>query len=998
MRRSIAVAMMALGLLMAASVAQADTQDIIEPQGETQSPADGWQTGTCTTDTPQCSSATPNQFFNTAGGHPPSAFTQYIIQHGPPEEFEFPVPPAPAPGIKNPVIPLIDPFVDRSIETLRVDLPPGLTVNPEATAVKCPLENFQEHLDVVIAPGVTIKVPNCPAASKVGEEKVTAVTNVNGVPIPTPFGVVVTPRGFVIGPSVPAQTQVSVFNIEPAAGEPALFGFLAGGDEEVFLKTEVSWESDYHESFTIEGPEPAIGTSTLISRLVNVGTSGNGTYITNPTTCFDPEAPATNKLYSTWFRAHSFGEPNPNFPVGSTPVESKLPEGEEPEECGTIPFEPDIDVEPGTNQVDSPASPTVTTTMPFEVPTGGGDAQGQSHLRRATVQMPAGMGLNPSGSVGLAACTDAQFNKGERTNDNACPANSIIGSAEVVTPVLSETLKGNVYVGEQKSSDPTSGEEFRILAEAKSENLGIVTRLVGNVIANPTTGQLTAVFDEQAVGPLAGPLPQGLPQVPFESVVLKFDGAHKVLSSPPICAKADTTTTMVPWSGTANATPGDSFTLTAAPGGGACPTTLAQRPFAPAYTAKTDNTQGGASSPFRVHIGRPDGQQEVKLVDVTLPKGLTGKLAGIPYCSEGAIGAAAANSGVAEQKAPSCGAASMIGTTSTESGTGANPLKLPGNVYLAGPYKGAPLSLAVITPAVSGPFDLGVVVVRVALKVNPETAQITAVSDVIPDVFDGVKLDLRTIDFNIDRSQFMVNPTNCAAQAVTGAINGGGADPTNPAAFSSYAVNTPFQATGCKSLKFKPKLVTKLTGGTTRNKYPRLTATLTGRNGDANIARTALTMPSAFFVAQNHIKTVCTRPQLAAKQCPKSSVYGQAEATSPLLDGKLKGPVYLVPGGHTLPDLVADLRGQVNIQLRGVISSKRGGIKTVFNNTPDVAVKKFVLKMQGGKKGLIVNSTNICKGSHPAILNIKGQNGKQVKSNKYKLNLASCGKKKKGKK
>ncbi len=319
-------------------------------------------------------------------------------------------------------------------------------------------------------------------------------------------------------------------------------------------------------------------------------------------------------------------------------------------------------------------------------------------------------------------------------------------------------------------------------------------------------------------------------------------------------------------------------------------------------------------------------------------------------------------------------------------------------MYLAGPYKGAPLSLAVITPAVSGPFDLGVVVVRVALKVNPETAQITAVSDVIPDVFDGVKLDLRTIDFNIDRSGFMVNPTNCAAQAVTGAINGGGADPTNPAAFSSYAVNTPFQATGCKSLKFKPKLVTKLTGGTTRNKYPRLTATLTGRKKDANIARTALTMPSAFFVAQNHIKTVCTRPQLAAKQCPKSSVYGQAEATSPLLDGKLKGPVYLVPGGHTLPDLVADLRGQVNIQLRGVISSKRGGIKTVFNNTPDVAVKKFVLKMQGGKKGLIVNSTNICKGDRRAILNIKGHNGKQVKNNKYKLNLASCGKKKKGKK
>jgi hypothetical protein len=993
MRRSIAVAMTALGMLLAASVAQADTTDIIEPQGPTQTKADGWQSGTCTTDTPQCAPETPNQFFKQAGGHPPIGFTQYQIQHGVAPPFAFPSPPAP-PGLTNPVLPLIEPFPNRTIETLRVDLPPGLTVNPEATPVKCPLANFQEHLDVTLAPGVVIKVPNCPAGSKVGEEKITAVTNVDNVPIPTPFGVLQVPRGFVIGPSLPAQTQVSVFNLEPAPGEPALFGFLAGGDEEVFLRTEVAWESDYHESFTIEGPEPAPGTSTLISRLLNVGTSGNGTYITNPTTCFDPEAAETDQLYSTWFRAHSFGEPNPTFPVGSTPVEAKLPEGEEPEGCEEIPFDPTIDVNPGTKEVDSPASPTVTTEMPFEVPSGGDHEIGQSHLRKATVKMPAGMGLNPSGSVGLVACTDAQFNKGERVDDNACPAASVIGSTEVIAPVLPDPLVGQVYVGEQKSSDPTSGEEFRILAEAKSEELGIVARLIGNVAADPNTGQLIATFDDKIVGPLAGALPQGLPQVPFESVILRFNGPRKVLTSPPICAKADTTTTMVPWSGTANASPSDSFTLTSAPGGGACPTTLAQRPFAPAYTAKTDGTQGGAFSPFRVHIGRSDGQQEVKLVDVTLPKGLTGKLAGIPYCSEGAIAAAASKSGVAERSAPSCGAASKIGTTSTESGTGANPLKLPGDVYLAGPYKGAPLSLAVITPAVSGPFDLGVVVVRVALKVNPETAQINAVSDVIPDVFDGVKLDLRTIDFNIDRNEFMVNPTNCAAQATTGTINGGGANPTNPSAFSSYAINTPFQATGCNALKFKPKLVTKLTGGTTRAKYPRLTATLTARNGDANIARTALTMPPAFFVAQNHIKTVCTRPQLAAKQCPKNSVYGTAEATSPLIDGKLSGPVYLVPRGHELPDLVADLRGQVNIQIAGVISSKRGGIKTVFNDVPDVAVKKFVLKMQGGKKGLIVNSTNICKGDPRAVLSIKAQNGKQVKNNKYELNLASCGKKK----
>ncbi len=479
-------------------------------------------------------------------------------------------------------------------------------------------------------------------------------------------------------------------------------------------------------------------------------------------------------------------------------------------------------------------------------------------------------------------------------------------------------------------------------------------------------------------------------------MTLRFDGAHKVLTSPPTCAAAQTTSTMEPWSTpTSTKNPSDSFTLSSVPGGGSCPQTLAQRTFLPSYTAKTDNSEGGAFSPLRVHIGRPDGQQEVKLVNVTFPKGLTGKLAGIPYCAESAIAAAAGKTGKAEQASPSCSSASQIGTTSTESGTGPNPLKLPGKVYLAGPYKGAPLSVVSVTPAISGPFDLGTVVVRVALNVNKETAQINAVSDVIPDVYGGVKLDIRTIDFNVDRSQFMVNPTNCAAQATTGVLNGGGSDPTNPAAFSSYAVNAPFQATGCSKLGFKPKLHTKLFGPVKRAKNPRIRAILEARSGDANVARAALNLPHSLFLDQSHIRTVCTRPQLASQTCPKAAVYGNAEAKSPLLDNKLKGPVYLVSSNHELPDLVADLRGQVNIQLHGVISSKHGGIKTVFNGLPDVAVKKFVLNMQGGKKSLLVNSTNLCKRKQSSVMNLKAQNGKKLVNNKLSLRVNSCGGKKK---
>jgi hypothetical protein len=979
--------MAVLAMLLLASVAQANTGDIIEPQHTPGTAADGWQAGNCTSDTVpgKCTPATSEQFFRTAGGHPPIGFTQYIIQHT-----------TVAAGL---VEPLLEPLEGRDIKTLRVDLPPGLTVNPQATTEKCTLAEFLH------SPAPGIFVPECKAATETGEEQASLVTTEPNVEFPPGSNNHIALTGTRL-PLIPGVFDVPVYNLvpnslNPNAHEPALFGFVIADAEPIFLETEVSWESDFHESFKIRIPasiaQGGTGLGTLISRLVSFGqTTGNGTYITNPTTCFDPEEAATEHLYSTFFRAESFEVPNATFPTGSTAIESPLPAGIRQFGCAKIPFDPSIKMAPGTTDVDSPASPTVTTEMPFEVPSGGEHKIGQSHLRSAKVTMPAGMGLNSSGSVGLAACTDAQFHKGERIEENSCPADSIVGTAEIKTPVLSQTLTGNVYVGQQKSTDPTSGEEFRVLVEAKSKALGVVTRLIGNVSASPTTGQLTATFDEQEVGPFAGALPKGLPQVPFEAVTLKFDGAHKVLSTPPTCSASTTNSVMEPWSTPASTKePSDSFTLSSVPGGGTCPTTLAQRKFLPSYTTKSDSTQGGAFSPFRVHIGRTDGQQEIKLVNVTFPKGLTGKLAGIPYCSEEAIAAAAGKSGKEEQKSPSCPSASQIGTTSTESGTGPAPLKLPGNVYLAGPYKGAALSAVVITPAVSGPFDLGNVVVRVALNVDPITAQINAVSDVIPDVFGGVKLDIRTIDFNVDRNQFMINPTSCAAQATTGALNGGGADPTNPAAFSSFPINTPYQATGCSSLGFKPKLHVRLTGGTHRAQNPQLRAILQMPKGNANIARTALTLPHALFLDQGHIGTVCTRPQLASQTCPAASVYGNAEAISPLLGAPLKGQVYLVPGGHELPDLVADLRGQVDIQLHGVISSKRGGLKTVFEEVPDVPVSKFTLNMRGGKKSLLVNSTNTCKHPQRAGLLFAAQNGKKLVNNKFRLNIASCAKKKK---
>ncbi|HEX6152092.1 MAG TPA: hypothetical protein VFZ19_01085 [Solirubrobacterales bacterium] len=982
--------------------AQADTFDIIESQNEPLEKEDGFQAGTCTANqepappNEYCSAETPSLFFTQAGGHPPIGFTQYIIRHDV-------VGPTPFGTLE----PIEEPIPNRTIKTLRVDLPPGLTVNPQATE-KCSEEGFETKVET--EPGKFVQAPNCPDGSIVGEEEVWLVVNTpNAVPAPAPAppGTFL-PKGFVIKPNPAAGTKVPVYNIEPKPGEPARFGFVIAFQRVVFLETEVAWENDFHESFTIRLPEPSVPFSTLKSRLVNfgqeagnqkTGTAGDGTYITNPTTCFNPDEYPT--LYSTWFRAESWGDPDPTFPAGRTAAEAKLPEGMQPTGCELVPFDPSVEVDPKTAAVDSPSPATVTTKLPFnpakeggEVRNGGTEGISQSHVRKAEVSLPDGMGLNPAGAQGLVACTDAQFKKGVRTYVNECPEESKIGTVEVDSPPLAELLTGNVYVGTQNSNNPESGDLYRILIEAKNENEGIAARLVGRIKASNTTGNLTAEIYDDLSGQFTDQ-PAGLPQVPFEEIRLHFNGSKQVLTSPPICS-ASSTSLFEPWARPGEQKPvNSSVTLSTDPNGGACPKTMAERKFAPTYSAKTNSTKARAYSPFRVRIGRTDGQQELKVVDVTLPKGLTGKLKGIPYCSEDAIAAAAGKTGQAERANPSCSSDSYIATVTTQSGSGPNPLQLSGFAYLAGPYKGAPLSMVTITPAVAGPFDLGNVVVRVALNVNPETAQIRAVSDLIPHVFGGAKLDIRSIDINVDRGGFMLNPTNCKAQATAGTINGGGGDPNNPGAFSSYAVSDPFKASQCNKLGFKPKLKIKLFGSTQRTKFPRLKAVLTARKGDANMARTAVTMPKALFLEQGHIGTVCTRPQLAAHNCPKASVYGKGWAKSPLLDKPLKGKVYLVSSNNELPDLLVDLRGQVDIHLRGVISSgSTGGLKTVFRKVPDVPVSKFVLNMKGGKKSLLVNSQNICAKPQRAIVKMKAQNGKKKNDNKQKLNVVSCGKKK----
>jgi hypothetical protein len=967
MHRSAARAALALCLCLffaAAPTALADTDDIIAPSDVTHPEVDsGWQAGTCEAE--PCSIATPDLFFETAGAHPNFGFTQFIIKHGP-APMEAPV---------------------GELKTVRVDLPVGLSVNPGATP-RCTKSQFESD--------------TCPIASKVGESLVTAAG---------PLGPIA---------PVPGVTQVPVYNVQPEPGEAARFGLkLAGND--VFLEGDVAWESDFHEGFTIHVPEalpkelgealellPGQKGVILKNRLAFNGRSGDGTFLTTPTTCFGPaykddwkegEAPGgpSGTIYSTFLRADSVGMPDPNFPNGSSYFESPIPPvsetdgpGTSPKDCDTIPYDPQIEVDPGTAEVNSPAAAKVNVDVPHLKEA---DGQDSSHTRRTTVTLPQGMGLNPSAANGLQACSDEQFGKGTR-NPVACPPESIVGRVKIESPPLidqlnpqpEEALEGNVYAGKQLSRDPASGDEYRIFIQAKSDRYGIDVRLVGNVRADPLTGQLSTTISET-------------PQVPFTSFDLSFNGgARAVLSSPLTCGPGKTDAVMTPWSGNPAATPSSSFTLSNAPGGGKCAQTMAERPFGPEFGAGPESAKAGAFSPVSIRINRGDGQQELKGTDVVLPPGMTGKLRGIPYCPEAALASAAGRSGAEEKASSSCPAESQVGSASVAAGTGPAPLKIDGKVFLSGPYHGAPLSLAVVTPATAGPYDLGTVVVRVALFVDPETAQIHAVSDPIPHVFGGTLLSVRSVDLKMDRPNFTLNPTSCDPFATSGTLAGGGADPANPAAFSAAPVSAAFQATDCNALGFKPRLFTKLIGkrkAMRRNGHPAFRATLVARQGDANIKRAALTLPHSQFLDQNHIGTICTRVQLAASDCPARSIYGYARADSPLLDDEVAGPVYLIASDHELPDLLADLHGQVNVRLRGVISSVKERMKTVFYPVPDVPVSKFTINMKGGKKGLLVNSRNLCAHPNRSFLKFKAQNGKSLKVKKLPLQTPACRKAKK---
>jgi hypothetical protein len=869
-----------------------------------------WEAGTCKVGSCTYKGGSPaTEFFSQAAGHPDFGVTNFNVaaEGDPPKR-------------------------------VKVELPEGLNVNPQSVP-QCSVETFKAN------------EAEC-ATSKVGTSEVTTKLNL-------------------VLFEAPVTLTFNVYNLKPAEGEPALFGFHVTTplvpliSEYVFLETAIEWAGDYHESFFIKGVEafpPLAG-----NKLKFEGTAG-GNFLTLPSPC-NGASSSTLELES-----QSGAIAGPQVTTPPVPIAG----------CAAVPFAPSVTAA-ASGSTDSPSTVSVSLNIPQHQ---AAAEINSSTVKNANVTLPVGTGLNPATATGLEFCKDGQFPLNSRAAIS-CPEKSQVGTVAIEAPELpAGSLKGPVYLAEQKSREPLSGQEYRIFFNAESSKYGVQVREEGKVKANPTTGQLTAEFTN-------------LPQVAFSSATLTFGPTAKhaipVLSSPPLCTNT-ATSSAVPYStGATTATPPTEMKLTTAPGGGACAKTMAERPFTPGFLAHPNTSKAATFTPYQLVISRGEGQQEIKGFNITLPPGATAKLAGIPYCQAKEYSAAEGKTGAAEAERPSCGKESQIGVAAIQSGTGGEPLKLEGKVYLSGPYKGAPLSIVVITPAVAGPFDLGNVVVHAPLNLNPETGQVSTSAE-LPDVFGGVKLDIRQIVVTLNRKEFTLNGTNCKKSSVAGTVQGGGGDPTNPAAWSSYNVSTPAQSEGCKALAFKPGLKLRLFGQTHRAQHPKLKATLTPKEGQANVEVASVALPHSIFLDQASLGTVCTRPQFAAEACPAKSVYGHAIAYSPLLSQPLEGPVVLRSSNNTLPDMVAHLKGQVDIDLDGKIDSYKGGIRTTFTGIPDLPVSKFVLVLPGGKHGLLQNSTNLCAKPVKGILRLVGHNSRR--SNRQQKIQTPCKGKgaKKGKK
>lgn len=821
---------------------------------------------------------------------------------------------------------------------LNVNLPPGLIGEPGAVP-ECTREAFDGS--------------ECSSASEVGAD--------------------------VVSTSGPNLLNIPIYNLVPPPGVAAQFAFTFNGTS-VFLDAGVRSGGDngITEHVNPVGQRKVVFDSATIWGIPGLHTgAGSKPLLTLPTSCQGPQVFGIEEL-GTWQEENAVEHENDPLEKARAKFTTHDNAGDEVGFTGCerlVHFQPSLEVAPDTSYADTPAGLTAVLRNPQGLNSEGLAVAG---LKNTTVVLPEGVVVNPGQANGLQACQQNQEGLGLAENKEvnegppSCPAASKVGTDEIVTPLLPDKLKGNVYV--LQSNPP----ELKVLVAASGD--GVNLKLIGTVHLNALTGQLTATFEET-------------PDAPFTEFSLSFSGgAQAALATPTRCGTYGTSSVFVPWSApfVGDAFSSSSFQITSGPAGAPCVSRLA---FSPVMSAGSTTDQAAGYTDFSLLLSRGDDQQRISGLQFKTPEGLLGMISKVPLCEE------------PQAAAGSCSAASQIGHTVVTAGPGPDPLTIPqagqppAAIYLTGPYKGAPYGLSIVVPIVAGPFTLQTQIVRARIEVDPHTSQLTITTDPLPQIIDGVPTDLRVIDAVVDRPGFMFNPTDCNPMSFTGTATSSEG--------TTAAISSPFQVGSCQSLKFKPNFKVSTSGKPSRLDGASLTAKIVyptvapGNNqasAQANIARVKVELPKRLPSRLSTLQKACRAAVFAVNpaECPEGSVVGHATAVTPVLPGPLSGPAYFVShGGEAFPSLIVVLQGQgITVDLEGTtFISKKGITTSTFKAVPDVPVASFELVLPKGPHSALAANGNLCKGSLALPTEFLAQNGALIKQS-TKISVTGCPKKK----
>jgi uncharacterized repeat protein (TIGR01451 family) len=834
------------------------------------------------------------------------------------------------------------------IRDLVVNLPPGIIGNPTAVP-RCTRRQFDEEHSQ--GEGKE-EGPSCPAATQIGIDQ----ASVGGVDI-----------------------AFKVYNLVPPPGMAAQFGFDLNGVA-VFLDAGVRTGGstplggDYGITEHVDNvPEREIvfnattiwgvpGEESHLAQRGGVPSGGGTPFLTLPTSCEGPQEFSIEAL-NTWTiedaaRLGVLTHNNTGTPIGFTG-------------CDHLGFEPSVSVSPDTGHADTPAGFTVNVEAPQQSATNP-EGLSTSNIKDTIDTLPAGVAINPGQAAGLLACQPGEDGVGTEGPPH-CPNASKVGTVEIETPLLADKLQGNVYV---LPADPPN---MQLLVAASGD--GVNLKLIGNVHLNETNGQLVTTFSDT-------------PELPFSDLKLAFSGgAQAALETPSLCGTYGAISDFTPWSTplVQDAFPFSSFQVTSGPDGTACENPL---PFRPELIAGATTDQAGGYTSFSMLLQRGDGQQRIKSLQFKTPEGLLGMISRVPLCGE------------PQAAEGTCSAASQIGHTVVTAGPGPYPLVVPepgqppAPIYLTGGYDGAPYGLSIVVPLVTGPFNLGKIVVRGRIEVDPHTAQLTVTTDPFPQVIDGIPDDLRVINAVIDKPEFMFNPTSCAPMAF-----GGTATSTEGA---TAAISSHFQVGSCQALKFQPNFKVSTSGKTSRVDGASLDAKIVYPVGNlgynqassqSNIQMVKVELPKRLPSRLTTLQKACTAAVFEANpaNCPAASVVGHATAITPVLPVPLVGPAYFVShGNESFPSLVVVLQGYgVTVDLVGTtFISKQGITSSTFKQVPDVPIGSFELVLPEGPYSALAANGNLCKGALSMPTEFTGQNGAFLKQS-TKMTVTGCPKAKK---